>query len=92
MPYELLLEEGSCGTGRRMGEAADKVEDSTAERKRDPSARAAGTCIAEGRSPIVVDWDVLPLKGGEGCLTGGRLGVFRLQVGEMVVVKAKTDQ
>ena len=47
VPYKLLLGEGSCGTGRRMGEAMDKVEDSTAERKSDPRARAARIRVAE---------------------------------------------
>ena len=63
MPYELLFEEGSCGTGRRMGEAIDKVKDLTAERQRD-------------RSPVVVDGDVLPLKGGEERPTGVCLWVL----------------
>ena len=73
VPYKLLLEEGSCGTGGRMGEAVDKVEDSTAERKRDPRAKAAGTRVTEDCSPVVVDGDVLLLKGGEGRPTGGGL-------------------
>ena len=90
MSYKLLLEEGSCGTGRRMAEAVDKVEDSTAEKKRDLRARADGTHVAEDCSPVVVDGDVLPLKGGEGRPTGGCLGV--LQAGELVVVEAKTDR
>ena len=92
MPYELLLEEGSCGTGRRMGETIDKVKDSTAERKWDPRARAAGIRVAEDCSPVVVDGDVLPLKGGEGRPPGERLGVLCLQAGKMVVVEAETDR
>ena len=78
MPYKLLFEESSCVTGRRMGEAVDKVEDLTVDRKRDPRERAAGTCVAEDCSPVVVDGDVLPLKGGEGHQTEGSLGVLRL--------------
>ena len=70
----------------------DKAEDLTAERKRDPKKRAAGTCVAEDCSPVVIDGDVLPLKGGVGHLTGGRLVVLRLQAGEMSVVEAKTDR
>ena len=66
-----------------MGEAVDKVEDSTAERKRDPRERTAGTRVAEDCSPVVVDGDVLPLKGGEGRPTKGRLGVMRLHMGEI---------
>ena len=92
MPYELLLEESSYGMGGRMGEAMDKVEDSTAERKRDPRARVAGTHVAEDCSPVVVGGDSLPLKGGEGRLTGGRLRVLRLQVGKMAVAEAETDR
>ena len=76
--------------GRRMGEAVGKVEDSMAERERDPRARAARTCVAEDCSPVVVDGDVLPLKGGERRLTGGHLDFLRLQVGEMVIVEAET--
>ena len=52
---ELLYEEGSCGMGGRMGEAMDKVEDSTAERKRDPRVRAAGTRVAEECIHVVID-------------------------------------
>ena len=59
----------------------DKAEDLMTERKRDPRARAAGTRVAEDCSPVDVDGDVLPLKGGEGGLTGGCLGVLRLQAG-----------
>ena len=92
VPYELLLEEGSCGMGRRMGEAMDKVEDSMAERKRDPRAKAAVTRVTEDCSPVVVDGGVLPLKGGERCPTGGRLRVLLLQASEMVVVEAETDR
>ena len=87
MPCELRFEEGSCGMVRRMGEAVDKVEDSTAER-----ARAARTCGAEDCGPVVVDGDVLPLKRGEGRPTGGHLRVLRLQAGKMVVVEAKKDR
>ena len=75
-----------------MGEAVDKVEVSMAERKRDPRAEVAGTHIAEDCSPVVVNEDVLPLKGDGGRLTGGRLGILRLQAGEMVVVNAETDR
>ena len=85
VPCKLLLEEGSCRTGRRMG----KVEDSTVERKRDPRARAAGNHVAEDCSPVVVDGDVLPLKGGEGHLMGGHLGVLQSQAVEMFVVEAE---
>ena len=48
IPYKLLFEEGSCGTGRKMDKVMDKVEDSTTERKRDPRARAAGTSCRRG--------------------------------------------
>ena len=75
-----------------MGEAVDKVKDSTVERKRDPQARVARTHVTEDCSPVVVDGDVLPLKGGEARPTGGSLGVLRLQVGEMVVVEAEIDR
>ena len=75
VPYELLLEEGSSGMFRRMGKAVDKVEDSTAEKKRGPRARVAGTRVAEDFSPMVVNGDVLPLKGGEGCPTGVSQGL-----------------
>ena len=92
VPYKLLLEEGSCRMGGRMGEAVDKVKDSTTEKKRNPRARAAGTLVAEDCSPVVIDEDVLPLKGREGHLTGGCLGVLHLQAGEMVVDEAETDQ
>ena len=91
--YKLLFEEGSCGTGGRMSEAVDEVEDSTAERKRDPRARAAGTrVVAEDCSPVVVYGGVLPLKGGEGRPADRRLGVLRLQAGEMSVVEAETNR
>ena len=66
VPYQLLFKEGSCGMGRRLGKALDKVKDLTTERKRDPRARAAGTCVAEDSSPVVIDGDVLPLKGSDG--------------------------
>ena len=92
VPYELLLEEGSCGAGGGMGEAVDEVEDSSSERKSDPWARAAGTNVAEDGGAMIVDGDVLPLKGGERRPTGGRLGVLGLQAGEVGVVEAKTDQ
>ena len=75
-----------------MGEAVDEVEDSTEERKRDPRVRAAGTCVAEDCSPVVIDGDVLPLKGGEERPAGGRLRVLRLQAGEMSVVEAETNR
>ena len=75
-----------------MGEAVDKVEDSSAERKKDPRARVAGTRAAKDCSLVVVNGDVLLLKGGEERPTGGCLGVLRLQVGEMSAVEAETDR
>ena len=59
-----------------MGEAVDEVEDLLAERKRDPQTRAAGTRVAEDGSTIVINGDILPLKGGKGRPTGGHLGVL----------------
>ena len=53
--------------------------------------RATRTRVAEDCGPVVIDGNVLPLKGGERCLTGWRNRVLSLQAGEMVVVKAKTD-
>ena len=41
---------------------------------------------------MIIDGDVLPLKGGERRPTGGHLRVLGLQAGEVVVVKAKTDR
>ena len=76
MPYELLFLEGGCGTGGRMGKAVDEVEVLSAERKRDSRARVAKTQVAEDGSTMVINGDVLPLKGGERRPTGGRLGVL----------------
>ena len=75
----------------KMGEATDEVEDLSVERKRDSRARADGTHVAENGSSMVIDGDVLPLKGGEGRPAGGRLRVLLLQVGDMGIVEAKTD-
>ena len=92
VPCKLLLEEGSCGAGGGMGEAMDEVEDSSSERKRDPRARAARTNVAEDGGAMIIDGDVLPLKGGERHPAGGSLGVLRLQAGEVGVVEAKADR
>ena len=41
---------------------------------------------------MIIDGDVLPLKGGKGRPTGGRLGVVGFQGGEVGIVEAEEDR